>query len=123
MASWNRVVAGDVLYDVRKNDVWPVEVISVDSVTETAVCSWNSNPPRTYTRKHLEKWRVKPPSSKCSSPVRTPESAPVNYTAAVCFGRDLRAAMAREPNRQQWTFTRAEVDLILAAINHATEDA
>ncbi len=72
MASWNRVTAGDTLYDVRKQRlglrselcVWPVAVISMDSVTETAQCSWNHNKPRRYTRKQLEKLRVMRPGSK-----------------------------------------------------------
>jgi len=68
MASWNRITAGDTLYDVRrigsKYQVWPVRVVSMDSVTETAVISWNYNRPRSVSRKHLEKYRVKRPGAQ-----------------------------------------------------------
>lgn len=71
MASWNKVVAGDTLWDCRRvRDglrtglaTWSVKVISMDSVTETAVISWNCNAPRTITRKQLESFRVKRPES------------------------------------------------------------
>lgn len=42
MASWNKVTAGDTLYDVRRQ----------------------SNGVRTYSRKQLEKLRVKRPTQK-----------------------------------------------------------
>jgi hypothetical protein len=56
MASWKKIVSGDTLYDVRRQRtglrselcVWPVKVISMDSVTEMAVCSWNGNRPTTW---------------------------------------------------------------------------
>ena len=72
MASWNRVTAGDTLWDARRvrdgvrNVVgtWPVKVISMDSVTETAVVSWNHNPARTINRKQLEKYRAKRPDAE-----------------------------------------------------------
>lgn len=64
MATWNRVTAGDKLYDVRKRGrvVYEVRVVSMDSVTETAQCSWNHNKPRMYTRRQLEKLHVRKPS-------------------------------------------------------------
>lgn len=69
MASWNKITAGDTLYDVRRQNngmhselaVWPVDVISMDAVTETAVIRWNHNRPMTVNRKQLEKFRVKQP--------------------------------------------------------------
>lgn len=72
MASWNKITAGDTLYDVRrsgsKREYWPVKVVSMDSVTETAMCQWNHNPARQYTRRQLEKLHVKRPgASKATS--------------------------------------------------------
>lgn len=66
---FSRIVVGDVLLDVHsyKTNVgpllgcWKVEVISMDSVTETAMFSWNGNPPRMYTRRQLERLHATPP--------------------------------------------------------------
>ncbi len=68
--SWNRVTAGDKLLDIhsermgnttmRRLGCWTVEVISMDSVTETAMCSWNGNKPVMYSRRRLEKLYRKP---------------------------------------------------------------
>ncbi len=49
-------------------------------------------------------------------------TATCNTTEAVRLVRDMRAAMERDQLRQEWTFTRDEVALILAAIDYATEE-
>lgn len=71
MPKFELVKAGDVFFDVggrnvwhRCFDVWQVRVISVDPVTKTVVASWNHNKPRTYTEKHVEKWRRSNPNDK-----------------------------------------------------------
>jgi len=65
MASWNKVIAGNTLYGVRSSlAIWPVKVINMDSVTETAIIEWNHNKPRQVTRKQLESYRVNRPAAK-----------------------------------------------------------
>ncbi len=73
MPVFDKIKAGDQLYDVRratgraswfggsKWDVWGVRVISVDPETRTAMCSWNTNPPRKYSERDLKKLRWKAP--------------------------------------------------------------
>ena len=68
--SWNRVTTGDVLLDIHRHYMgntkmlewgcWKVKVVSMDSVTETAMCSWNGNQPKQWSRKRLERLYRKP---------------------------------------------------------------
>lgn len=64
------VKAGDTLYSVHRYKragvkgsalgCWPVRVLSVDADQQTAMCSYNSNPPRLYTFRQLSKLRRNP---------------------------------------------------------------
>jgi hypothetical protein len=68
--SWNKITTGDVLLDIHryrmgntrmtKLGCWSVKIVSMNSVTETAMCSWNGNPPTMWTRRRLEKLYRKP---------------------------------------------------------------
>lgn len=68
--SWNKITTGDELLDIHRYrmgnttmtrlGLWPVKVLSMDAVTETAMCSWNRNRPECWSRKRLEKLYRKP---------------------------------------------------------------
>jgi hypothetical protein len=68
--SFDKVKAGDVLYDVHRTKMgntrmraercWPVQVVSIDHERGTAVCSWNGNPARQYTRRQIARLRRTP---------------------------------------------------------------
>lgn len=75
MIRFHTIKAGDRLYDVRRTKMghttmsqlscWPVDVISVDIETRTAVVRWNSvNRPETYRARQLERLRRSPPRPK-----------------------------------------------------------
>lgn len=63
--SFDKVKAGDTLYSRAKQKIgnttmrtlreWRVTVISVDSVTRTAQCSWNGNRSRTYKERDFSR--------------------------------------------------------------------
>ena len=56
--SFDRVYAGDVLYDVKRQKIgnttmshwvwWEVRIISIDHAKRKAVVSWNGNAPKEY---------------------------------------------------------------------------
>ncbi len=64
------IKAGDILYDCRKVRMgnttsscmrsWSVRIISIDHKSETAMVSWNGNPPQKYHRHDLRRLRRKP---------------------------------------------------------------
>jgi hypothetical protein len=68
---FEKLTPGMVLYDVHKErmgnttmrsvGVWPVKIVSLDVVKQTAMASWNGNPPQLYFRRGLEKLRAKAP--------------------------------------------------------------
>jgi hypothetical protein len=68
--SWNKITVGDELLDIhsermgnttmRRLGCWPVKIVSMDSVTETAMVRWNGNPPTMWTRRRLERLYRKP---------------------------------------------------------------
>lgn len=73
MIAFQGVKAGDVLYDVHRYKTngggsrlgcWPVHVLSVDYVTETASVRWNGNAPRTYSKRQIQKLRRSEPKRK-----------------------------------------------------------
>ena len=73
MPKFNLVYAGDELFLVRGKDrwngcwnVWPVKIISIDSVKQTVVASWNGNTPRVYSKKYVEKLRRTNPNKSVS---------------------------------------------------------
>lgn len=87
MASLDRINPGDVLYDVHREKMgnttmsrtgcWEVRVISVDREKRTALCSWNSNRPTTYTEYRLKRLRRSRPGEKRRpSPAQTREHDP-----------------------------------------------
>ena len=53
--------------------------------------------------------------------VKRVDDSCVNYTDAVVFVRDLRDELERDLTRLQWTFSRDEIKLILAAIDYVTD--
>ena len=65
--AFDTVTAGEDLLDVhsttagnttmRVQGVWRVRVISVDSATRSAMCSWNGNPATRYTERSFAKLR------------------------------------------------------------------
>jgi len=67
MPKFHTVKAGDVLWDVHREKMgnttmsrlgaWQVRVISIDYENETAMCSWNTNPPRLYFKRGIERLR------------------------------------------------------------------
>lgn len=67
MPKFDRVIAGDVLYDVRRQGgrlcCWEVRVLSVDTVAQTAVIAWNGNAPRTVNARQIEKYRRSRPEA------------------------------------------------------------
>jgi len=66
MASLNKLVAGQIIYDVRRQGgrlcTWQVRVIKVDLVGRRALISWNSNKPNWCIERHLKTYRVNDPS-------------------------------------------------------------
>lgn len=44
----------------RQLGCWKVRVISVDAGTRSALCSWNSNPPRLYRERDFKRLYLKP---------------------------------------------------------------
>lgn len=45
---------------LRELGCWKVTVISVDRITRTAMCSWNSNPPSQYVESQFKRLYLKP---------------------------------------------------------------
>jgi len=45
---------------MRRLGLWKVRVISVDKEARTAMCSWNSNPPRLYRERDFKRLYSKP---------------------------------------------------------------
>lgn len=71
MVAFNKIKAGDTLYDCRRTKMgnttisrmscWPVLVVSVDPVKRTAMCRWNVlNAPTSYNERRLSKLRRSP---------------------------------------------------------------
>lgn len=48
---------------MRRLGLWKVRIISVDAEAQTAIVSWNSNPPRKWSKGQLEKLYIKEPPS------------------------------------------------------------
>lgn len=67
---WELVKAGDLLWDSHREKMgnttlsrmgsWPVRVVSIDHVKNTAQCAWNYNPAATWSRRRVEKLRRRP---------------------------------------------------------------
>lgn len=75
MASINKIVPGQTLYDVKRNSgirafrskysVWPVLVESVDIDGGFIIARWNVvNSPKKMSLKSIKNLRVKPPKEK-----------------------------------------------------------
>lgn len=74
MAVFERVKAGDVLYDVHREKMgnttmsrlgcWVVRVLSVDYEKKTARISWNDNPVREVTWRYFKTLRRSKPGQK-----------------------------------------------------------
>jgi len=74
MASFDRIKAGDILYDVHREKMgnttmsrlgcWDVLVVSVDHEKRTAMCRWNYNAPRLYTERSIKRLRRSKPKEK-----------------------------------------------------------
>lgn len=47
----------------RRLGRWFVDIVSVDPETETAVVCWNSNAPKTYSKRQLERLYTKEPKA------------------------------------------------------------
>lgn len=43
---------------------WSVKVLEIDHEKETALCSWNGNPPRRYRKYQIERLRRSKPKPK-----------------------------------------------------------
>lgn len=64
------VKPGDTLYDyhaeragnstMRRWSNWPVEILAIDAVAQTARVRWNGNAAQTYTKRQIEGLRRKP---------------------------------------------------------------
>lgn len=69
---WETVHEGQTLWDVHKTKVgtrsetatWSVRIISIDHADDSAMVSWNGNPPQRYSRHKVEKLRPSPPQRK-----------------------------------------------------------
>lgn len=76
MPKFETIKAGDTLYSVEGREKWdyrlwrvfPVKVISVDTEKRTAICSNNSNTPRTYNERSLKTLRRNDPNKKVVLP-------------------------------------------------------
>lgn len=74
MAAFDRIKAGDTLYDVHRvkcgnttmsrEPCFTVYVISVDKANRTAMCSWNSNGAQRYNERKLKRLRRSKPMEK-----------------------------------------------------------
>lgn len=71
MASLDKLKPGDVLFDYHRDrsvmrswSNWEVRVISVDHGKGTAMCSWNGNAPRLYTRTQIARLRRTPGATR-----------------------------------------------------------
>jgi len=72
MTTFSKLRPGDVLWDCRRTKMgnttmsqmssWPVKIVSMDVERQTAMASWNSNAPRLYTARQLEKLRRSKPA-------------------------------------------------------------
>lgn len=70
MASINKLHLGQVLHDyhsytagnttIRKEGHWTVRVVEIDTERQRALCSWNGNTPRWYSKRQLKRLRVSP---------------------------------------------------------------
>lgn len=66
---FKNIRVGMTLYDIKKNNgygdykwkVWPVKIISIDTVKSTVVASWNGNAPKTMSESTVTHFRVKSP--------------------------------------------------------------
>ena len=66
---FENIQPGMVLLDIRRRRMgnttmrewayWGVEIVSVDAETRTAMVRWNSNPPRRWGARDLEKLKTK----------------------------------------------------------------
>ncbi len=71
---WETVKAGDTLWDVhseregnttlRRMGSWAVEIVSIDHERGSAVVRWNSNEPKQWDRKLIERLRRSPYKSR-----------------------------------------------------------
>jgi hypothetical protein len=74
MASFDRIKAGDVLYDyhseqagnttMRRWSNWTVRIIEVYPDSRTALVSWNNNLPRRYYESQIKRLRRTPGKTK-----------------------------------------------------------
>ncbi len=70
---FDRVKAGDVLYDVHREKMgnttlsrvgcWPVRVLEVNQAEGWAVVSWNGNAAKKWWRSRVERLRRSPPKT------------------------------------------------------------
>jgi hypothetical protein len=49
---------------MREQRLYSIKVESIDLEKETAIASWNSNPPRLFRLNSIKKWRVNKPKPK-----------------------------------------------------------
>ncbi len=77
MATFDKVRAGDVLYDVHSEKMgnttmgrvgwWRVVVVSIDHENGEAMCHWNGNPAVRYGRMQIAKLRRSIPKALAES--------------------------------------------------------
>lgn len=74
MVAFDRIYVGDVLYDCRRQKqgntrmsrmaCWTVKIVSIDTVSGTAMASWNGNAPTRYDERKLKRLRRTPLNSR-----------------------------------------------------------
>lgn len=74
MASFDALKVGDVLYDCKMQKMgnvnmsrmawWTVKIVSIDTETRSAMCSWNGNAPKRWHERKIKSLRRSPPKSR-----------------------------------------------------------
>ncbi len=81
MIKFEKISAGQILFDVRKavgrhawsgrkHMTWPVYVRSVDAEKRTVVASWNGNPDVTMSERRITSFRANRPTPKPTDATR-----------------------------------------------------
>jgi len=74
MATINRLKPGQIVYSVERtkmgntamtrNALYMIKIIEIDAEGQFVIASRNGNPPRKYSGRSVEMWRVKKPEPK-----------------------------------------------------------
>lgn len=74
MATLSKLAVGQTVYSVERRRMgnttivreaaFSVRIVSIDMEKRCVMASWNGNPPKRFSERHVTKWRLTEPSKK-----------------------------------------------------------